>query len=218
MEARVFLGLGGLPAVGADCFGPGDWVIDIGANVGGTTGEMCRRVGVEGRVWALEPVSRNVNRLEELKSLNGLDQLTVFAVAASAEKGTATMSLPVGGFSGHWSFHQSALGTARVEVRTTTVDDLIRSSVVEKRVRFIKIDVEGHELEVLAGAAKTLADHRPLICCEVNAPLLRERGSSTGALLGAFRDVGFELLYPLKQDREVDDALFFPRDVVPIDH
>ena len=118
MEARVFLGLGGLPAVAVGCFGLGDWVIDVGANIGGTTGEMCRAVGPQGCVWALEPVPRNLDRLRQLQDANAISQLAVFPVAASRGPGTAMLSLAAEGFSGHASFHNSAIGAGTLEVPT----------------------------------------------------------------------------------------------------
>jgi FkbM family methyltransferase len=212
MEARVFLGLGGLPAVAVGCFGLGDWVIDVGANIGGTTGEMCRAVGPQGCVWAFEPVPRNLDRLRQLQDDNAISQLAVFPVAASSGPGSAMLSLAAEGFSGHGSFHNSAIGAGTLEVPTASIDDLVSSAPAGRRLRFVKIDVEGHEMEVLEGARATLAEHRPLVCCEVNAPILRDRGASPSDLLDAFRDVGYAPLYPLAGDRQVDDILLFPRD------
>jgi FkbM family methyltransferase len=213
MEARVFLGLGGLPAVAVGCFGPGDWVIDVGANIGGTTGEMCRAVGPHGCVWALEPVPRNLERLRQLQSTNAISQLTVYPVAASSASGSAVLSLAAEGFSGHASFHNSAIRSGVLEVRTESIDHLVESAPPGRRLRFIKIDVEGHEMEVLEGARRTLAEHRPLVCCEVNAPILRDRGASPSDLLDAFWALGYQPLYPLTGAHEVDDVLLFPRDV-----
>src|SRR5207249_301008 len=67
-----------LPWRAAKLIGPGDWVIDAGANVGHITGEMCALVGASGCVWAIEPIPRNVSRLTELQSNNGLNQLHIF--------------------------------------------------------------------------------------------------------------------------------------------
>ena len=60
------------------------------------------------------------------------------------------------------------------------------------QVRFLKIDVEGFEPEVVEGAGAILREHRPRVFCEFNDILLRDRGRSSSELLALFAAVGYQ--------------------------
>jgi hypothetical protein len=60
-------------------------------------------------------------------------------------------------------------------------------------LRLIKLDVEGFEREVLAGAVDTIARFRPWIHCEFNDIILRDTGSSSKDLLGVFEEMGYKV-------------------------
>jgi FkbM family methyltransferase len=186
----------GLPAAAANLVRPGDWVIDVGANIGLVAGQLCSIVGALGEVWAVEPIRRNVDRLHQLKTHNRLDQLQIVVGALSDQTGHAQISLPVEGESGWGSFARDFRGTY-VQVPIWRLDDLVDPSN-SRELRLIKIDVEGHEPAVLRGAVNTLRTRRPRIYCEFNDPLLRAAGSSADQLLQSFADVGYSVIWPLK--------------------
>jgi hypothetical protein len=64
-----------------------------------------------------------------------------------------------------------------------TVDAIVSAQQLE-RVDLIKIDVEGHELQALAGAVETLRRFRPRILIEVFEETLRRQGASVEDVLG----------------------------------
>jgi FkbM family methyltransferase len=192
MGLEGFLGYGGLPQ-GVEAFiNRGDWVIDLGASVGLVTSHLCHLVGTTGLVWAVEPVPANVARLIFLKESNGLDQLRIFAGAISDRTGQQELKLPSGRGSGWASFTASWITGERLTVPTWKLDDLVRQKSAERRLSLVKIDVEGFEFEALAGATGTISTHHPLLFCEFNDPLLRDRGSSSLELLDASRSMGYE--------------------------
>lgn len=193
MESLAFVGRHRLPADVALLLRPGDWAIDVGANVGSVAGQLCKGVGPEGRVWAFEPIPRNVARLEAFRDDNRLTQLEVFDCALSATRGTAAIGLPAEGFSGHASFTASWIDKGRLDVRTERLDDLTADVDGTRPMRLIKLDVEGFEREVLAGAEATIRRFRPSIYCEFNDIVLRDAGSSSVALLGTFADLGYRV-------------------------
>ncbi len=175
----------------------GDWVIDVGANVGLFTSRLCRLVGPSGAVWAVEPLPRNVERLEALRARNGLHQLTVLPFALSFKAGTARLRIPAQGGGAFGSFVATWETAGEVDVATTRLDDLVAERRPPGRLRLVKIDAEGFEPEVMAGAAETLSTLRPLVLCEFNDILLRQAGTSSAELLERFAALGYAPTAPL---------------------
>lgn len=212
MEAYGFTGVSVLPSDVARRIRPGDWVIDAGANVGLVTAHLCHLTGPMGRVWAIEPVPANVARLQELKSLNALDQLTIYQGALSCDSGQAALRLPAGGQSAYASFTKSMDMTGTIDVTTWRLDDLVAQAPRDRPLSFVKIDVEGFEPQVLDGAEHTLRELKPLVHCEFNDILLRDAGSSSVELLRKFAALGYAPLEMLPGlDGRVQDLLLAAR-------
>lgn len=193
MEARLFAGCREIPDAVAGLVGPGDWAIDVGASVGAVSGQLCARVDASGCVWAVEPVPRNVDRLEQLRDMNGLAQLRVFPLALSSHSGSAMLSLPEDAASGYASFTASWLEGEHVEVATRPLDDLVEEDRPAGRLGLIKLDVEGHEAAVLEGARRTLSAFAPPLYCEFNDVVLRDSGSSASELLAHLQGLGYRV-------------------------
>lgn len=177
----------------------GDWVIDVGANVGLVTSRLCQLVGPSGAVWAVEPLPRNVERLAALAAANGLRQLTVLPVALSSEAGTARLRLPIRGGGAFGSFVATWETAGEVDVATARLDDLVAGRRPPAPLRLVKIDAEGFEPQVLAGATETLSTLRPLVLCEFNDVLLRQAGTSSAELLQRFAALGYAPVTPLER-------------------
>jgi FkbM family methyltransferase len=149
---------------------PGMTVLDIGANTGYMTLLLADLVGAHGHVHAFEPMPANYELLRKNVQSNGLSQVHLHAFALSERKGEATLHIDPGNDGGNtigdvrgedWNGH------AAITVATEALDDfLARPGIGE--VGFIKIDVEGAESLVFAGAGKLLSRlDAPLIVCEV---------------------------------------------------
>lgn len=177
----------------------GDWVIDVGANVGLITSRLCQLVGPAGAVWAVEPLPRNIERLEALRARNGLGQLTILPVALASEPGTARLRLPIRGGGAFGSFVATWETCGEIDVATARLDDLVTERRPPGRLRLLKIDAEGFEPQVLAGATETLATLRPLVLCEFNDILLQQAGTSSAELLRRFAALGYAPVTPLER-------------------
>jgi FkbM family methyltransferase len=162
--------------------------IDIGANVGAVTGQLAGRVTTAGRVWAIEPVPRNVARLTALAGQNHLP-IDVLSVAAGTADGSVELRLA--DQSGWASVTTSWIDAGRLTVPVRSLDSLIAERQPRWPLSFIKIDVQAYEPEVLAGARETLAYWRPLLYVEFADPDLRDRGSSSRELLALFAAEGY---------------------------
>ena len=199
LEARGFVGAHFLPNEVAQRVRPGDWVIDVGANVGLLTAHLCHLTGSRGRVWAIEPVPRNAFRLNQLKKLNRLNYLKIYQGALSSSSGNTSLRLPVGRQSGYASFTKSWDMSGTIDVTTWRLDDLTYEENYGQPVAFIKIDVEGHEPQVLKGGERTLREMNPLVFCEFNDILLQDAGSSSVQLLEQFARLGYSPLSTLPE-------------------
>jgi FkbM family methyltransferase len=217
-EALGFVGKPALPRELHHRVKHGDWTIDVGANVGVLTAELCHLVGRAGTVWAIEPFPPNIRKLEDLRRVNGLIQLDVLAGALSSGPGVAGLRLPGDGSSAHPSLAKTSDLAGEIEVQTWCLDDLVAERRPAGPLTFIKIDVEGHEIAVLEGARNTLQAMRPLILCEFNDVLLREGGSSWAELLDRFRHLDYRPILALREGRPLAriQTGLSPGDLVPM--
>ena len=146
-------------------------VVDAGAHIGQYTLLAARRAGATGKVFAFEPMPDTRERLQENVERNGLDNVTVVDVALSDRDGTTRIAVGEVGNTGS----AKLVDAGGIEVECRRLD-----SVVHERVDVLKLDVEGYEAEVLAGAERTIATSRPAVLFEVNddraAELLRTLG------------------------------------------
>ncbi|MFM9007877.1 MAG: FkbM family methyltransferase, partial [Bacteroidota bacterium] len=118
--------------------------------------------------------------------LNEFNHLLVEHVAVGRCTGTLYFdSMPLHNSGG--AVMSSTSSSQSVAVQMTSIDEYVRLHAFAK-VDFIKIDVEGYEMEVLIGAEHVLRKFHPVLCIEVNDEHLRRFGSSEAELLGFLRD------------------------------
>jgi FkbM family methyltransferase len=150
-------------------------VFDVGAYVG--VFAMSAAIGApERQVHAFEPVPESFARLHENLRVNALANVRAVQTAVGARDGDVTLHVP----DGLWlPNHSSTLadfrhGTQPITVPLTTLDRYARERGIE-RVDLVKIDTEGNEDEVLAGAGELFERSRPWVICEVLRGLTEER-------------------------------------------
>lgn len=136
---------------------PGDTVLDIGAHIGSLTVPIARLIGPEGKVYAFEPPKKIYRELVHNLELNELTNAVPLRFALSSQNGITEMQLlhPHDG-----RVRVGRKGGDQVEGRT--IDSFSFSNVA-----LIKIDVKGHEAEVLRGAEVTINASHPVILIEI---------------------------------------------------
>ncbi len=145
---------------------PGMTVIDVGANVGVYTFSAAKRVGATGRVLAVEPFSGCVQCLTESCRINQFDWVTVCAGAASDRNGQLKLALNRSSELNEVLTDESVTGDQPVEtVASFTLDSLATQHGLD-RLDLLKIDAEGHELQVLQGSTAILQQFCPIIIYE----------------------------------------------------
>ena len=175
-----------------DLLGPGDVAIDIGANVGFVTTIVARLVGPEGHVVAIEPCRGTFAQLLRTLELNAPLPVTSLNLACGADAGTAEI-YAISASSGLNTMRPSLASTV-AKAETVAVEPL--DSIVERlalqKLTLLKVDVEGYEEEVLAGARRTLRTFRPAVYFEVS-DTYRDHSRRACALL---RSLGYTVNLP----------------------
>ena len=161
----------------SDALRPGDLAIDVGAHKGGYLHSMRRRVGPTGAVVAFEPQPELADYLRSRVSDFGWTNVTVLERALSSSRGRRPLWRPGEVPSPAASLGGASLppGAHGLEVDVDTLDEALGSLRGDRPVRFLKCDVEGHELEVLLGGARTFERHRPFVLVECEARHAPER-------------------------------------------
>ncbi len=157
----------------------GDVFIDVGANIGLYALKGARLVGPTGRVLALEPGREAYDHLTSNLALNAYPWVMSLKAAASDVAGEAVLHhVPLGRDPQAFSLIANDRALEGEVVETLTLDGLIARCGLT-RVDLVKIDVEGAEPMVLAGAGAMLGTLRPAVIFECNAHI--NAGGDTGA-------------------------------------
>jgi FkbM family methyltransferase len=166
-------------------------VVDAGANIGYNTVYVARRVGPTGRVIAVEPADDNLRVLRDNVAGNGLTNVTIAPVAAGRTRETRSFYLR-GDISAVNSFFEDSVYADVTGVVTVPVEPL--DALVEGTADLVKIDVEGAELDVLAGMTRLLRSPSMALVVEWH-PLLQEKaGYEPDALPRMLIESGFALV------------------------
>jgi FkbM family methyltransferase len=133
----------------------GNVFYDIGAHVGFYTILASKLVGDRGRVYAFEPLPRNIFYLKKHISLNKLKNVEIIEAAVSDKEGEENF-LEVDSATSRLDPHGS------FKVKTVSLDNLVKNKKILPP-NVMKIDVEGAELKVLLGAKDIIEKYRPII-------------------------------------------------------
>lgn len=140
----------------------GATVLEVGAHCGAHTLALARAVGSRGKVVACEPQRGLAQMIAGTMALNGQSHVDVRNVGVSNVPGEVTLQdfdyATAGNFGG--VVLRDAPNGFTVPV--TTVD------LLKVAPSFVKVDVEGMELQVLQGAERTIREHRPVWCVEAD--------------------------------------------------
>ena len=168
---------------------PGMVVADVGANIGLLTLIMAWAAGPGGKVIAFEPEATPRANLEKMRHLNGLSWVEVRDQAVGAQAGQLTFH--VSDIIGHSSLYAlpETEGSREIQVEVVRLDDVAPA----KRMDVVKIDVEGAELDVLAGMSGLIAKNKDLaIVAEFGPEHLTRVGQTPVQWFKAFADAGFK--------------------------
>lgn len=168
-----------------------DVFVDVGANFGFYALPIAAD-GLAQSVIAVEPDPRNFNRLASNIALNGLVHvIDTYPFVAASKAGQARLDMASNHSTGQTKV--AGEGSRGLIVKAVPLDDLL--SHTGKRI-FLKIDVEGFELEVLAGLKQTLANN----ACFLQIECYRENIDTLHSIMS---DAGYQF------DRQIDHDFYF---------
>lgn len=174
---------------------PGAMMVDAGANFGHFALVASRLAGPGGLIFAFEPDPKTFALLTENIAL--LDHANVAAVAAglSDKPGELALCEDAGNPGGH-SFATENVRAAGASTRVPVhmLDEFLARHAPGRRLDLLKIDVQGFEAKLIAGAKATIARDHPTIFCEVSPDLMRNVGDDFALLLRYFEGEGYRVL------------------------
>jgi len=146
----------------------GDVFVDVGAHIGRYTLPVARTVGEKGLVIAVEADAGNCNCLRNNIKLNNLHNIITINAAAWSNNESLKFYPRESSEGGSIKKNMTDQGDNYVEVNGRTIDSILKEVKAEIQVDWIKIDVEGAELEVLKGLNRTLLQNSPQLLVEVS--------------------------------------------------
>ncbi|MGB7437941.1 MAG: FkbM family methyltransferase [Candidatus Acidiferrum sp.] len=194
---------------------PGDVVFDIGANIGAHTLTIAQSVGGSGKVYAFEPadfafakLKRNLALNPELRARTYPQQILLAADSADPAEHEIYASWPLENSGTVHPKHRGRLVSAERAIVETLDNFVWRENIT--RLDLIKIDVDGHELPVLQGAAETLGRFHPTLVMEMSPYVHAELHHAFGEFVELLKHVGYVL-------RNADTGKPVPLDTAPLE-
>ena len=155
-------------------------IIDVGSHIGYHTLGFSNMVGNDGKVYAIDPNPFNLDRLAKIKDRNSIENIYIKNVALSDRIGKAQFAFSpnvdnMTSSGGYIKGSDTPLndivykkaGFINKTVRVITLDNLI-SEDKYKEIALLKIDVEGHEANVLRGCVNILKQGAPIVLVEIH--------------------------------------------------
>lgn len=174
---------------------PGDTFIDVGANQGEYSLWAARKVGEKGKVLSFEPMQQLFDQLSENIRLNESFQKTILPIqlGLSDEPGEVKLFTNPGANEGTNTIYGNDKFSIEVgKIQLDTLDNQLAKNGIS-RVNFIKVDVEGAELQVLKGASGTLKKHRPKLLLEINKDACIAGGYLPEDILELLAPLGYQV-------------------------
>ena len=177
----------------------GDIVIDCGANVGLYTNFIRSIVGKSGFVHAFEPIPSTFKNLQtNTKDYASLNNYILNNLGLYKKRENLTAYIP-DSIHGHASLNNhisewKSDSIEEVSIELTTLDSYFSEKKL-KKIDFIKMDIEGAELDALEGGQQTLSEYTPTLHLEVNSKLLKNFKRAPSDLFKFLKPLGYKKFY-----------------------
>jgi FkbM family methyltransferase len=151
---------------------PGSTVYDVGANIGYITLMMAHNVGADGRVYSIEALPANVERIQKNVALNHLNNVSVVPAAVIDRDGPVTFyvhdSVGMGKAAGSIGRREEQYN-AEITVQGMSLDSFVYEQG-HPLPDAVKMDIEGGEVLALPGMIRLLREAHPTLFLELHGP------------------------------------------------
>ena len=170
---------------------PGTAVLDIGANFGQMAVFFSKSVGPDGLVYAFEADDFIFHVLEKNIKANGCNNISAFCKAVYNTTGRIVFypEQDLTRFSSLGSYGIDPNATSGREVETISIDSL----KIEKKISFMKVDVQGADLAVLQGAKATIEKHKMPVIFEFEEQFQTEYKTCFQDYLDFIESIGYKI-------------------------
>ncbi|MDB9739470.1 FkbM family methyltransferase [Candidatus Pelagibacter sp.] len=182
-------------------------IIDIGANIGSISLPLAKMFN-KSKIFAIEPtnyafkkLTKNLNLNEDLKKIISLNQIFL------SKKNKPVKVWSSWNFNNNTNKHKQHLGTLHSIKRESymSLNNFINFKKI-KKVDFIKLDVDGHELDVLKSGEKFLKNKKPIIFIEIAPYLYPEFGYKCSELITYIKKLKYSFYNEdLKKIKNIND-------------
>jgi FkbM family methyltransferase len=178
----------------------GGHILDIGANIGYCSALFARAADPGRRIYAFEPEPFNFSLLERAMLNRNCGSVVPVRAAVGAAEGEIRLRLNPRHHGDHRVDTASVADAASIPVPLVTIDAFLERRAPREPVAFIKIDVQGFEPAVCAGAGRTLAENPACsVALEYTPDAMQQLGFSPPDLLEWFKARGYRC-YTLPQN------------------
>jgi len=182
----------------------GDIVLDVGANIGYYTLIFAKLVGKDGIVFAFEPEPTNFDLLKKNVTINGYKNVILIRKALSDRTGKTKLFLSEVHLGDHRIIDPKETRNS-IEIDTITGEDYFRD--LNKKINFIKMDIQGAEILALRGMSSLLQKMNEIKIMIEFAPIWLKYGNDPLELLSLLNEYDFK----------VSDIDVSRKKIIPID-
>lgn len=175
-------------------------ILDLGANIGVTSYHLSKKKPGS-TIFSFEPLTLNMDTLKRIKKRFNLKNINEFQVAVGEKPGNLEMVMPVindvpmHGLSHVIHKENTEFNSGlKYKVPVVCLDEFKPLIESKKRITALKIDVENFEYFVLKGGEKMIADHQPIIYCELWDNINRKK------CIDLLNNLGYSTLVLQKKD------------------
>ena len=198
---------------------PNDVVIDVGAHIGYFTLLFAMLVGPNGKVFSFEPEPKNFELLTKNVEINNYDNVITESKIVSDKNKKCTLYTFETSSGANRIYKPGDNSNAKpIEVDSISLDEYFKNSEFLKKIKFVKIDVEGAELLVLKSMKSVLQENSDIkLLLEFNPVFLLEMGSKTSDFFNLLQSENFSIFFidgknhkliSINSDTELDPKLF----------
>lgn len=188
---------------------PGMTVLDVGANIGFHTLYFAELVGKSGKVIAFEPIEVNYKALQQNLALNEFPQVVAVNSALGSTNSILNIHIDDNALN-PGAFNLFEDGEKNTSINCVKGDDYLAENQIAQ-IDFIKVDVEGFELEVFKGLSETLRRCKPILVFEYDVNYQLRTKENPKALLHFLHQFFYDFYaidgYGNRKKLEIDAAL-----------